>query len=72
VADAEAAASGSDVQGPKSTLLDAAMKVETSMEGTTAIGGVMREIRVEEGFCIDRGFVVLCDALETLERSGKT
>ena len=44
-----AAASGSDVQGQKSTLLDAAMKVEMGAEETSAIGGVMGEIRAEEG-----------------------
>ena len=39
----EAAASGSNVQGQKSTLLDAAMKVEMGAEETSAIGGVMGE-----------------------------
>jgi hypothetical protein len=46
-------------------LLDAAMKVETSTEGTSAIGGVMREIQAEEGCRIERGFVVLCDGLRS-------
>jgi hypothetical protein len=55
--DAEAEASDSDVQGPKSTLLDAA----TSKEGKRAIGGVMMEIRAEKGCRIECGFIVLCD-----------
>jgi hypothetical protein len=61
--------SGSYAQGLKSTLLDAAMKVETSTEGICAIGGVMREIRAEEGCSNKHGFVVLCGWLETRERS---
>jgi hypothetical protein len=55
-----------NVQWLKLTLLDVAMKVEASTEGTSAIGGVMREIRSEDG--VD-GFVVLyCDVIKRRER----